>query len=217
LDWRLAKTIPLEKWEATMTKYTVAVPTCRPREDIQSLLANIRGAEPYLGDRLIASCLIGESASVNRNWCLDRCETDVIVMVDDDVSGFPRLFAHELVETLLANQDHAMVSAKLLDKNGEMFMGGNIPNDPTGLSISRDHWLPTACVAMYAHRRKFDEGLPMGEDVDYCWQRKNDFPKSLFVVANEILVRHANEEKWRTGDNFQQAMEMIQVKWGRRP
>jgi hypothetical protein len=197
-----------------MSDYTIIVPTCKALEDVQALLANIRNAEPYIADRLIPTCLDATPA-VNRNYGLDKCQTPFAVMIDDDVTGFPKFFARDLVETLKSDEELGMVSAKLLNGHGEMFMGGAIRDEELGLSIARAGWLPTACVAMHKTGQRFDVGLSWMEDVDYCWTLNKVSP-SLFVVDNGIRVLHRNEEKWRKND-VAAAQEYFKKKWGRLP
>jgi len=175
--------------------------------------ANIRNREPFIQDRLVFTCAPDRSIMQDRNWCMDHCETDIIVFVDDDIRDFPPRFAGRLVNTLLATPHCVMVSAKLLDANGEMFMGGGVERKDEGLSFAK-RWLPSSCIAIYNNKVRWDESLSACDDVDFCEQLKQQHPEAVFAVDNEVCVRHLNEEKWNTGDKWATGRAQFEKKWG---
>jgi len=197
--------------------YQIFCPTNKPFNDpsLVALKSAVAQSEPL--HTVHMSCIVDGSAAKNRNHCLDHCSAEYIVMIDDDVRQFPADFALRLVTTLQKWAHAAMCSAKLMNGHGEMFMGGYIQNTTKGIGVSRAGWVPTACVAFRKTERRFDESLPWVEDVDWCWSVIEDQPDAIFIVDNSVQVYHANEEKWRKGDNVQRGQDVFKAKWGRLP
>ena len=193
--------------------YTIVIPTFRSREDLRDLLDEITAAEPSIGDRLIVTGRQG-SPAFNRNVGLDAAATPVVVMVDDDLHRFPQFFARDLVSTLRSDSQHVVVTAKLLNANGKMFMGGCFPNRETGIDQSAVRWAPSACIAIYRAAARFDETFPCYEDVDYCMQLIGLKRDAKFVVNNAVQVLHLNEEKWRHDLNSVIGKCRFKDKWG---
>ena len=194
--------------------YEIIVPTCKPFEDVASLVFNLRACDPNI--RVIATCL-NASAAVNRNAGLDDTTAPIVVMVDDDCSGFEHGFAEQLVHTYETTPHCAMVSARLMTPGGDYGpMCGEVDFFPAGVSIARGRHLPTSCVVVSRrHDVRFDEQyLGSGwEDTDFCRQLLAVDDQAVFVVDNEVRVIHRNEAKRQT-ENWQQNKEYFQKKWG---
>ena len=194
--------------------YSIIVPTNRAAGDLRDLVNEIVTAEPDISGRLILTCQNG-SAAHNRNYGLNAAETPVVVMIDDDIRRLPKFFARDLVATLLSDPDHAVVTAKLINPNGRMFMGGRFPNREHGVDLSAVRWAPSACIAIHRTAMRFDETLPCFEDVDYCMQILVAQPSARFVVNNDVKVLHLNRETWRTDTSPSEGDVRFQKKWGR--
>ena len=77
--------------------------------------------------------------------------------------------------------------------------------------------MPSSCIAFFNDGARFDETLAAMDDCDFCYQLKAKKPSAVFLVDNDIPVRHLNEEKWNTGDKWKNARIQFKKKWGSSP
>ena len=148
------------------------------------------------------------SASINRNHALDRSNGDIIVMVDDDVSGFYPLWIVDLTQPLDEDEDIALVSARLIDENGRPapMMGGDVPFDKKIHDVVPSEYkhyrrVTTAAIAFRKTDLRFDENF-MGcgyEDTDWMNRFNEANPGKRIVINNACRLIHGNEMKNQGG------------------
>ncbi len=181
-------------------KLDIMIPTIKTRAEIQPQLDAIREhtAAPH---RIIASCQQGLSASKNRNLCLEYAQGDVLIMVDDDISGFFPGWEDGLLAPLSADPLACMVSARLITPDGKTGPMCNVSRSMTPTLVAvrprRDCVLPSAAIAFRNFGLKFDEGfIGSGfEDGDFCFQLRALDDRHKFLVNNACQLVHANEAK----------------------
>ena len=139
----------------------IIIPTIRSADELRDLLGAVGETAP--GCRIIPTCL-PVCAAANRNAGLDRAATPIVVMIDDDVSGFPPGWAGELAEVLERDDDCVMVSARLLNPDGTpgQMLGHPDTSVAEGLVVVPRRELPTACIAIRNDGTRFDEGYAGG-------------------------------------------------------
>jgi glycosyltransferase involved in cell wall biosynthesis len=159
--------------------------------------------------RLIFTCQIGQSASVNRNYGLEQSTSDIAVMMDDDIAGFYPGWLTHLVSPLLLDPRIIIASIRCLDKEGNLgqMMGlAGIPDDrevhdvqPCGFRGYRR--VPTACIAIRKNAVRFDEGfIGSGyEDTTYMNYVDIIYPGRRFVINNRCQLIHLNTEQNQGG------------------
>jgi glycosyltransferase involved in cell wall biosynthesis len=57
------------------------------KKDVQKQIDDIKSTITHKDVEVFASCQDGFPA-LNRNYCLDKAKGDIIIMLDDDISGF---------------------------------------------------------------------------------------------------------------------------------
>ncbi len=205
--------------ESGKDKLDICIPTLRPWSEIQDQVAEIERhtATPH---RIIASCLPG-SASVNRNFCLEYARSPLVVMLDDDVSGFFPGWESKLIEPLLAVDDICMVGARLMNADGtvQQTCCGTMALEPNWITIlpQRDHVMASAAIAFRSIGLRFDEGLIGSgfEDGDFCLQYVDLGKGYTFAVNNECQLVHGNEMKHQyENGNFQRNRQYLWDKRG---
>jgi len=150
-------------------------------------------------ERVLASCL-DQSASANRNWCLDRCESDVAIMLDDDISGFYPGW-HEDLTRPFTDPLVCIVSARLMTPDGLLALTCSEIYDlkPETIEVvPSDHCaVPTAAIAFRNVGVRFDEAFRGSgwEDNDFCFQFRARNPDFKIIQSNECRLIHANEQK----------------------
>lgn len=195
----------------------IVIPTLRDANDpiIISLIEEINrtaGVPVH-----VAATCTKASASVNRNLGLDWAKSDVIFMVDDDISGFPVGWVKILEHTIRTQDDCVMLSPQLLMPDHTFgFMMGVRRQRLSGLSTAAGI-LPTACIAIWANELRFDENfIGSGfEDNDYCAQLRQLNPNARFLVNHDVQVIHANEKKNQHGTYWDHNKAYFEKKWNR--
>lgn len=176
----------------------IAVPTCKPWSEVRSLVKEIE-ATAGCAHRVICTCSAG-SASQNRNLALAECTGPIVVMVDDDVEGFPQGWALRLAAGLRDHPDWLMLSARLLRQDGRpgyMLGTGHAPRQQEGYLEVPTRELVTACMVLRNDGTRFDEGyLGSGwEDNHFCADLREKYPTGKFVIDCGVSVVHRNEMK----------------------
>ena len=181
-------------------KPDIIIPTNRTEPYASPILCDVQGNS--FGCRVLATCRDG-SAALNRNVGLEWAESDYIIMLDDDTSGFYIDWWKDLIQPLVAHEDVCMVSARLMHpeipgKHGKMMFQGNI-----AAHISEVPQVPTACCSFRRDSLRFDESfIGSGfEDTFFCECKKALCPGSRAVITNSCQIRHRNEEKGQA-DNW---------------
>lgn len=179
-------------------KPDIIIPTCKSRESISPMICDL---ETHLGGNTVIPTCQKVCAAKNRNIGLEAATSDIVIMIDDDISGFYDGWDKELIKPLLENDDISYVSAHLVQENGMdaamMFHG----NDNEYLTeVPR---MPTACVAFRNDGLRFhEEYIGSGfEDDDFCVQLYERYPESRMVINNRVRMVHANEKKNQVNNN----------------
>jgi len=194
----------------------ICIPTLLPREKLQEQMWDIQ-ANTRTSYQIIASCQ-RMSAAANRNHCLQRACGQILIMLDDDITGFFPGWEQKLIEPLLADKSICMVSARLANRDGTC--GVMCSNDnrlkPRWLEIEprRDCVLPSAAIAFRNLGLRFDENYVGSgyEDSDFCFQYVA-MNAGRFAINNECRLIHLNEMK-NQPDNNVRNRKYFRKKWG---
>jgi glycosyltransferase involved in cell wall biosynthesis len=186
----------------------VILVTHRPKFEVMETVGDIidNTPEPH---RLIVTCQVAKSASVNRNYGLAQADSAVTVMLDDDITGFYPGWLSQIVDPL-SDDGIALVSARLINEDGTEapMMGGNVPFDDTIRNATRSGYkayvrVPTAAIAFRRTPLRFDEGFIGSGYEDTAWMNEfNRLTKGRIVINNRCRLVHRNEEKNQGGPYF---------------
>ena len=179
---------------------SILIPTCKTKENVAQQIGDIKRTVPP-DCEVIASCLQG-SASVNRNYCLNHANGDIIVMMDDDITRFYNGWLIDLIRNFGFDMTLGIVSARLLRSDGNYaFMMGDpkvytIPMvECTGKKVC------TACIAFRKTPIRFDENFQGSgfEDDDFSIQFRSMYPDKRILINNQCKLVHLNEMKNQGG------------------
>ena len=205
------------RWEVS-EKIDIIIPTCKRLHEVQPLIAEIE-ANTLHPHRVIATCQ-RVSAPKNRNYGLTVAESSIIVMVDDDMTGFFKGWLIKMIEPIQADANVCMVSARLMRETGEAAhnSGDNYDLDSKWAYVQRKV-IPSAAIAFIDIGLKFDEEyIGSGfEDTDLCFQYHRENPDYEFVINNECRLVHRNEMKSQKSDGIWEHNQAIFLrKWNGR-
>jgi len=209
---------------------SICIPTLKTEKEVRQQMDDIHKTPPSCDYEVIASCT-KQSAAKNRNWCIDNAEGDVVIMLDDDITGFYPGWADILIDALFFNVANSIVSARPKKPDGSWcaILGdsGKPPNDEefqkcihtdqTKLNICG-----SACMAFWRGCGvSFDEAY-LGatyEDSDFCMQMNKQYPNKQIVFANRCNIIHTEEKKGRgSGPNknnyWKHNHDYFAEKWG---
>lgn len=169
---------------------------------------------------------INGSASVNRNVGLEVAVSDLVIMVDDDVTKFPPLWDSLLLRPLREHPECVMVSARLMNADGTSgpMLGLPPPTKDSGWTEVSERKLLTACCAFPNDGLRFDENfLGSGfEDDDFCAQLRQKYPDGTFLINEDVRVVHLNSMRNQgfikgvgpvPGGNFEKNKAYYEKKW----
>ena len=192
----------------------ILIPSCREEKEIAGQVFDITSFS--LGCRVIASCT-AHSASVNRNSVLSKAESEIVIMVDDDIFGFFDGWWQEMVAPLVEDRSVYLVSSRLMEIDGRKpgYMTGECYDMKEDLATVAAREVPTACIAFRNTDIRFDEGYRGSgfEDNDFCKQLQKQYPMGRVVINNKCQLRHANEMKHQKGVNYDHNREYFNKKW----
>jgi len=197
-----------------MNAIDIVIPTIRSPEEIAPLaeeLASTAGVPVCIHATCMNVC-----AARNRNIGLDQCQSDIVIMVDDDMEGFPQGWAISLVEVLTSHPKCVMVSPQLAKKDGSPgCMMGGCSIAKSGVTKASERKLPTACVAVRNNAIRFDESYVGSgwEDDDYAAQLRTAFPDCEFLVCHDVWIVHRNEAKNQRGPHWERNKSLFESKW----
>ncbi len=176
---------------------TICIPTYKTEQKVQKQIEDIKSSVSNDQVEIFASCQDG-SAAYNRNWCLERASGEIIIMLDDDITGFFPRWDEVLIKPLIKDSSVSIVSARLLNRDGTpaLVMYDNQKYEP-GYYPSQCKIVPAACIAFRKTSMRFDENYSGSgfEDTDFCKQMENAFPKKRTVINNDCKLIHLNEKK----------------------
>ena len=193
----------------------IVIPTCRTEAEVAPLLAEIRRTATG-SPRILATCQ-PVCAAANRNAGLKWAETENLIMVDDDITGFPPGWNQQLEDVLVQRAEALVVSANLLQPDGKLgqMLGHPAGREGSGVSLVPSQQLPTACICMKRLSLRFDEGYEGSgwEDTDMAAQMRQACPWGQWLVACGVRVIHRNEQKNQGGEIFQRNRARYRAKW----
>jgi glycosyltransferase involved in cell wall biosynthesis len=198
----------------------IIIPTLKTLDQVREQIKEI-DENTIMEHRIIATCQ-PESAAWNRNFGLELATSEIIIMVDDDMTGFFPAWEQALIEPLLKDSRVCMVSARLMTVDGQV--GPNCASSyelsPEWIYVKKRHdsVMPSACIAFWDKKLRFDiEYIGSGwEDTDFCFQYLAINPEYEFVINNNCQLVHKNEMKnqWENG-LFDRNKTVFYNKWVR--
>ena len=195
----------------------IVIPSCKPREALAELIAEIE-ASTAGGPKVLATCR-DACAAANRNAGLGLVETPNVIMVDDDVTGFPEGWNITLEAALDENPNALMVGANLVNADGSLapMLGWPSGREGDGLLEVKNRELCTACVCLRETGLRFDEAYEGSgwEDTDFAAQLRAAFPDGVWLCHAGLRVVHKNEKKNQGGETFNRNRARYRAKWGR--
>jgi len=189
----------------------IIIPTCKTEQEVLPMISDLMFCSRP--NTVIYTCE-PVSAAKNRNIGLSRSTSEIVIMCDDDISGFYTGWAKDMIMPLLISPDIIYVSARLLNLDGSLqnVMGGreDITNPVIDVPTA-----PSACVAFRKTPVGFDEAyIGSGwEDTDFVRQLKMIQPHGRIVINNLVKLVHKNEMKNQLGENFQKNRAYYNKKW----
>jgi len=196
----------------------IIIPTIKSEYDVREMAADIKKNTKIEYNLIITAQPI--SAAKNRNIGLSKSNTSIVVMMDDDITGFYEGWLQDLIKPIAGNMEIGIVSARLcsLDMRMAMAMGMDEYNHPMyPLIFDADKKrVTTACIAFRNLGIKFDENyIGSGwEDTDFCMQWNMKYPDKRIVVNNGCIIKHINEAKNQSGYNWEHNRNIFIKKWG---
>lgn len=192
-----------------MPQTDIIIATNKSREKIQAQITEIENNTPE-PHRIIATCQ-PLSAAKNRNFGLECADSSIIIMCDDDITGYYKGWLSDMISPFSSHPDCILLSARLLDKNKNIahMMGVyGVPNK--GLHRASKFWnnryyrVATACIAFRKNSVRFnDDFIGSGyEDTSFMNRINLSFPESYMLINNNCYLIHLNEEKGQGGENF---------------
>jgi GT2 family glycosyltransferase len=191
--------------------HDIIIPSCKTMPGLEGICAEIRSTAT--GDyTLIPISGTGRSAAQNRNAGLDQAKSLIVIMLDDDMTGFTPGWNEKLIEPLVKHPSLGIVSARLMNKDGSVgYMNSrnfNLKPDMVHVKIA-----PTACIAFQRVGEYFDERFVGSgfEDTDFCLAMK----KRGYQIAinNRVKLVHLHEQK-NQKPNWGHNRRLFNEKWG---
>jgi GT2 family glycosyltransferase len=154
----------------------------------------------------------GRSAAQNRNAGLDQAKRLIVIMLDDDMTGFTTAWNERLIKPLDKYPNLGIVSARLMNKDGSVgYM--NSRNFDLKPDIVHVKVVPTACIAFQRVGEYFDERYEGSgfEDTDFCLAMK----KRGYQIAinNRVKLVHLHEQK-NQKPHWGHNRSIFNEKWG---
>jgi len=217
-------------------KIDIIIPTNKPKNRLKKFFRELTESLDLSKFRIISTHL-DTSAAVNRNWGLHQATSDVVIMIDDDISGFYPGWAEELIQPLLHQNTIVMISARLMRSKTKLGVMMNIIPDMTRHYQHKtliygqqnqtyvDEYerrlipikaLPSACIAFRKTEIRFDcayRGAGF-EDTDFCMQLNEKFTKAIYMINNNVKLIHKNEMKNQLNGQLLHNQQYYLRKWG---
>lgn len=173
----------------------ILIPTIKKYNEIAQQVEDIqKSISP--GIPVLATCR-NLSAAANRNLALSWCDDgDIVIMLDDDITGFHDGWMGAMIEPIRAGA--SIAAARLLNLHGEPgpMIGAE---DRNGLEVYEAHGgaVPSAAISFIKDDLIFDENYAGAgyEDSDYCRQKKMKYPDGQIVITNKARLIHKLEFK----------------------
>lgn len=203
----------------------ILIPTYKSVEQIRPYVEKVASFSP--GCEIFASCQDG-SASVNRNWCLEKSGIqvgEVGVMVDDDISGWYHGWPEDLTYPFRDDfqiKNIAAVSARLMRPDGRLgetcTRCFDLTPEEIELNTKGTCTIPTAAISFRHLGVTFDENL-IGSGFDdniWCLDTLDKFPNMVYVQSNRCKLVHENHMVNQKGKFWDHNLAYFTKKWGKR-
>jgi len=208
----------------------IIIPTNKHPHHIKKQLKEMRNTIDVERYNIITTHLEASSPT-NRNHGLIMATSDIVIMCDDDLTGFTEGWADRLVEPL-KDESIIMVSARLMKTKKTPGVMMDIPcimdrrlyevekfydvvDSKSGKAIPV-RAVPSACIAFRRDGTMFDQ-MYIGagfEDTDICFQLCCKYPHGRMVINNECKIIHKNEMKNQMNGQLQANQLYFRFKWG---
>lgn len=185
----------------------ILIPSCKNEKEIIPIINSIREHSGNNYRNILFSCADG-CAAKNRNIVLDKTDAEVVVMIDDDISGFFNGWIELLTEPF-NNNEAMLISANLIRRDGSIAIMCSDRTDRQTRKLRRRRRgrnrmilvphgeVPSARIAFRNDGTRFDENYDGSgrEDIDFCWQLKHKYPDFKVYIMRECRMVHDNEQK----------------------
>ena len=158
-----------------------------------------------------------------RNWIMDNCQTEWLLLVDDDLTELGR-YDGSLRKKLSTEQAlNAIVSGfELAEEFGVKMWGINCLPDKgvyrEYTPFSLNNYLGGPFQAFLNMDLRYDEKLPLKEDYDLTLQVMNKYRKALRInYLHYVVKQHTNPggcASYRTMNKEKEQFRLLQAKWG---
>lgn len=160
-----------------------------------------------------------------RNWILDHCESDQVVIIDDDMTG---VFRWQKQKPLKLGPDEFLefieMAVTLVSDLDIRFWGMNLlPDKGAYREYTPFSFKSMICGPFQAFNRldlRYDENLPLKEDYDLSLQVLNKYRRTFRFNAYYYQVKqHENTggcADYRTLEREKEQLRLLQKKWGSR-
>jgi hypothetical protein len=189
---------------------SILIPTVKSKLEIADLIQEISATASENHTLFVSSSR--ESVAKNINRGLEAIRDELIIKVDDDISGFQYGWDRSLLKPLRESKSIAAVGARLLNPDGttQLTCSSNLNMHGAFVQV---RMLPFCCVAIRNEGIKMDENfLGTGfDDLDYLNQLSLKHPNAVFIINNEVRLLHRNEQKG--SDFLERNRAYFQAKW----
>lgn len=194
---------------------SLCIPTNKTRDKVAKQIEDIHNTVSDKTVEIIASYQ-DASVAANRNYCLDKASGDIIIMLDDDITGFFPGWEQILLKPLLADESVSMIAARLIKEDGTpaRVMYDNRRYRP-GYYKSLYNFVSTGCLAFKKTIIRFDEKYDaVFEDGDFCNQMKLMFPEKKTYINNDCKLVHSGDYTQRAFRVVRKDRRYYHSKWG---
>jgi len=202
-----------------MAKISVVIPSVKPEVELQGQVDQLHRLAA--NDLQVVTVCKKQSAAKNRNECIEKATSSLIIMMDDDITGFYPGWDKDLVSPFDLSAGYSIISARVLNREGKVsatagMLGGSTMEgkiqeaECLGLNI-----VCSACISFIKSDIRFDE-VYIGsgyEDTDFCMQHIKGYPEKKIVINNSCKLIHLNEGKGQQGTQPVNRAHFIK-KWG---
>lgn len=184
---------------------SIIVPTCKTVEETEMFMVELTKNTSPLSEIIVARG--NQSAAKNRNFGLSKAKGDIIIQVDDDISGFYPDWDLDLTWPFVDDKNFLLVSA-------ELHKPGTPKSSLKGVTKLARNIIAGACMA---HRRthiRYDEAyLGSGvEDNDFCLQCHKSYLPVNVMINYDCKLFHDGQKK-NNAENFDKNHQYYLDKW----
>lgn len=189
-------------------KIDIIIATNKPYSELTRQIEDIEN-NTLVAHRIICTCQ-DNSAAINRNYGLKVANSEIAVMMDDDVMGFKPNWLKTLVKPFYKNKNIIVLSPLIINPNGGTTMGMSHRKDDTLLFKAENERVATSCIVIRKNEILFNEFfIGSGyEDTAYCNDIKEKYGEGRIWVNAECELIHLNEMKKQGGEYWRHNHEL---------